>query len=110
MTYEIMTAILDALKESLKIPYCYYQFADESEIEGADKYIAYFEDDKLRFLADNKVYHFEPHFAVELYTKTKDIETEGALIALFDENEVAWSGGESVYIEDEKMYQTVFYV
>ena len=106
MTYTIMTAILDALK----IPYAYYQFEDKSEIEGADKYIAYFEDEKLRFMADDKVYHFEPHFAVELYTKTKDIATENALIALFDSNDVAWSGGETVYLDDEKMYLTVFYV
>lgn len=105
MTYEIMTAILD----DLKLPYAYYQFKDKSEIEGADKYVAYFEFDKSRFLADDIVYHFEPHFAVELYTAVKDLDAERALIQLFDDYEVAWSGGDTVYIEDEKMYQTVFY-
>lgn len=105
MTYDVMTAILD----DLKIPYAYYQFRDRSEIEGADKYIAYFEVEKIRFLADNKVYHFEPHFAVELYTAVKDVEAEQALIQLLDANEAPWSGGDTVYIEEEKMFLTVFY-
>lgn len=106
MTYEIMTAILD----DLKIPYAYHQFEDKSEIEGADKYIAYFEFDKNRFIADDIVYHYEPHFAVELYTRKKDLSAEQALIQLFDEYEAAWSGGDTVYLDDEKMYLTVFYV
>lgn len=102
MTYELMNTILTATG----IPFTYLQFKNPPT---GDKYIAYFESEKLRFLADNKVYHFEPTFAVELYTKIKDNQTEEALIALFDQYEVAWAGGQSVWIESEKMYQTVFY-
>ena len=109
MSYEKIVAILEALKESLKIPYTYYQFTDPEEIAGQNRYIAYFESDKIRFLADDKVYRYEPQFAVELYTKIKDLEAEQALIALFDSSDVVWSGGETVYLDDEKMYQTVFY-
>lgn len=110
MSYEIITNILDTLKDSLDIPYAHYQFRDKSEIEGKDKYIAYFEVEKNRFLADDKVYLYEPQFAIELYTKHKDVGTERELIALFDAADIVWSGGETVYIDTERMYQTVFYV
>ena len=109
MTYDQMTSILDTLKEDKGIPYCYYQFKNKSEIAGKSRYIAYFEMGKERFLADDKVYQYTPQFAVELYTKTKDLEAEKALIDLFEANEVVWAGGETVYIEDEKMFETIFY-
>lgn len=98
-----MTKILD----ELGIPYCYYQFNGPVKYKA---YIAYFEDDKELFLADDKVYLQEPHFAVELYTQKKDRKTEKLLTDLFEKYEVVWSGGVSVYIDSEKMYQTVFYV
>ena len=102
MSYELINTILTALG----IPYTYYQF---KEPPTGDKYIAYFETEKRRLLADDKVYHHEPSFAVELYTKIKDVETEEALIALFDQYDVVWSGGDSTWIESEQVYQTVYY-
>jgi hypothetical protein len=102
MTYETIETILT----ELDLPYAYYQFKSKPR---SIPYVAYFEDEKLRFMADDKVYHFEPHFAVELYTTKKDPELENRLIALFDQHEVPWSGGESAYIESEHMFQTVFY-
>lgn len=106
MTYELINKILT----DSKIKFTYYQFKNHEEIKGLNRYIAYFESEKLRVVADDKVWHHEPNFAVELYTKTKDLEAENILIQLFAENEVTWSGGESVYIDEEDMYQTVFYV
>jgi len=103
VSYELIQTILG----ELGLPYAYYQFKKPPE---GDKYIAYFESDKVRFLADDKVYHYEPQFAIELYTKEKDIEIEDMLIALFEQHEVVWSGGESTYIDSENVYQTVFYV
>lgn len=102
MTYERIVQILT----ELGIPFAYYQFKNPPT---GDKYIAYFETGKDRFLADDKVYSWAPTFAIELYTKKKDLETEDRLIALFEQHEVVWSGGESSWIESEKMYQTVFY-
>ena len=102
MKYETITQIL---KES-KIPFAYYQFKDPPKSE---KYIAYFETEKVQFYADNTVYDWAPSFAVELYTKTKDLEAEKILIDLFCKYEVPWSGGASNWIDTEKMLQTVFY-
>lgn len=103
MTYDLINLILG----ELGVPYAYHHFKNAPT---GDKYIAYFESEKLRFLADDVVYHHEPTFAVELYTKKKDIETEEQLIALFERHEIVWSGGDSIWIDDEKMYQTVYYV
>ena len=105
MTYEKMTSILD----ELKIKYAYFQF-EPGELDDEDKYIAYFEVGKQKFLADDKVYHYEPHFAVELYTRVKDIETEEAFISLLAENDIPWDGGETVFIDSEQMFLTTFYV
>lgn len=102
MTYELINQILT----QLGIEYTYYQF---KEPPTGDRYIAYFEMGKDRFLADDKVYHWQPQFAVELYTKVKEPETENALIALLDQHEIVWSGGETTFIDTEKMYQTVYY-
>ena len=103
MNFERIKGILT----ELGIPYAYYQF---KEPPTGEKYIAYLETGKERFLADNKVYKYKSSFAIELYTKYKDIETEEKLISLFEQNEIVWTGGESTYMEDEKMYITVFYV
>ena len=61
MSFELMNLILT----ELGIPFAYFQF---KEPPTGDKYIAYFESEKVRFLADDKVYHHEPAFAVELYS------------------------------------------
>ena len=103
MTYELMNTILT----ELALPFAYDHFR---EPPTGNAYVAYFESDKIRFLADDVVYHHEPHFAVELYTAFKDPTLEGTLMELFERHEVPWSGGDSVWIESEKMYQTVFYV
>lgn len=103
MTYELITTILT----EMGLPYVYHRFTSQPT---GDKYIAYFETGKERFLADDKVYVYEPTFAIELYTKTKDVQTEQQLISLFDQYEVVWEGGESVWINSEQVYQTVFYV
>lgn len=89
------------------LPYAYYQF---KEAPVGDAYIAYFETGKNRMLADDKVYLHESSFAVELYTKTKDPTLEESLISAFEDAELVWSGGETTYIDSEKMYQTIFYL
>lgn len=104
MTYELMDEILT----EMGLPYTYYQFSGDN-LPAGDKYIAYFESEKVRFLADDKVFHYTPTFAIELYTKYKEPNTEKQLIDLLDQYEVVWSGGESTWIESEQMFQTVFY-
>lgn len=103
MNYELINQIL----AETGIEYSYYQFL---EPPTGDKYIAYLEISKERFLADDRVYSWTPTFAIELYTRIKDLETEQELIDLFDSHGLVWSGGESEWIEQERIFQTVFYV
>lgn len=102
MSYELIKKILD----EFGIKYAYYEFNGPIKEE---RYVAYYEDTKNTFLADDKVYAWEPHFAIELYTKYKEPETEQKLIDLFDKYDVAWSGGETTKIDQEKVFMTVFY-
>ena len=103
MTYELMNTILT----SLGIPYAYHHF---KKPVTAAKYAAYFESDRVRFLADDHVYAWGPQFAVELYMrKDRDIALENQLIELFDQYDVVWSGGESTFIDSEGVYLTTFY-
>lgn len=103
MTYDLINQILT----DLGLPYAYHHF---KKPVTANKYVAYFESDRIRFLADDKVYNWEPQFAVEFYSrKDRDIATENALIELFNQNDVVWSGGESTYIDSEGVYLTTFY-
>lgn len=81
MTYDTIETVLN----ELGLPYAYFQFKSKPR---SIPYVAYFEDEKLRFMADDKVYRFEPHFAIELYTTKKDPELENRLIELFDQHEV----------------------
>lgn len=102
MTYEEINSIL----KEFGLPYAYNEFNGPVTYS---QYVAYFEDDKNLFYADNIVYDQTPHFAIELYTKTKDRKLEQKLIDIFQSHEVAWSGGVSTYIDNEQIYQTVFY-
>lgn len=102
MTLELLETILS----ELGLPHAYFQFKSKP---ASIPYIAYFEDEKVEMFADNVVYHFEPRFAVELYSKVKAFDIENELIALFEKYEVVWTGGVSAWIESEKMFQTVFY-
>ncbi len=102
MSYETIQKIL----EEMGLPYAYYEFNGPIE---AERYIAYYEDTKETFLADDRVYKWEPHFAIELYTKYKEPETEEKLVELFDKYEVPWAGGETSRIDTEKVFVTIFY-
>ena len=103
MSYELIKAILD----ELGIVYTYYEF---KEPVSAARYIAYYENGKDTFLADDKVYAYEPRFTIELYTKVKEPAVEQQLIDILASHDVAWSADPTTYIDSEKVYLTVFYV
>ena len=103
MTFDEVTSILD----DFGLPYAFDHFPGPVE---HDNFVAYVEDEKNIFLADDTVYVSEPHFQIELYTAKKDIALEQRLIDIFSAHETPWSGGVSQYLDDEKVYMTVFYV
>lgn len=102
MTFESMTKML----EEIGLPYAYNAF--DGPID-ADQYIAYYETGKEPSYADNIVYSCASNFAVELYTVHKDPNLEKKVMDMFAKYETAWSGGDTTYIENEKVFMTVFY-
>lgn len=102
INYGTVTSIL----KELGIEYAYYQFNED--MSGKERFIAYLETSREPFNADDKTYAFERRFAIELYTKVIEPETEQKLIDLLDKHDIAWSCDSSTWLEDEKVYITVF--
>jgi hypothetical protein len=104
--YNTLNAVLAKFEMLTDAPYAYYEF---KEPVTADRYVAFFESEKIPHYADNKTYTYDHGFAIELYTKVKEPETEEKLINLLAEYEIPWSGGETVKIDNDNVFMTTFY-
>lgn len=83
------------------LPFAYYQFPDET---GQQPPFICFWYDYRDFYADNSNYKKRVTVNIELYTDDKDIDLETGI-----EQSIPFSyGKESVYIDDEKMWQTTY--
>lgn len=94
---------LDKVCEMLKqmnLPLAYNHFKSEQN----PPYLVYMVSEIESFSADNKVYHQEDRFSIELYTDKKDIQLETRLEILLEDHEVYYEKYET-YIDTEKMYQ-----
>ena len=72
-------------------------------------YILFYSVGSDNFGADNVVYHSRREVRIELYTRLKDLTTEAAVEAALTAAEIYWERDES-YIDDEKVYLTVYEV
>jgi len=70
-------------------------------------FICYFSPNETAFAADNINYYSTPRFAVELYSKTRDLTTEALFEAKFKENHLYYTK-EAEYLDDERCWVTVF--
>lgn len=91
--------VCEMLKQ-MKLPLSYNHFKSEQQ----PPYLVYMVIDTESFSADNKVYHKEDRFAIELYTAKKDTHSETRLEILLEDQEIYYEKYE-VYLESEKMYQ-----
>ena len=95
---------------SAEFPTCYY---DWSDIATPDRpkyppYCAIIEDKPGTVLADNKVYHSEPKYSVELYTSRADYASESLLEGLFDDNDIVYEKAGKVFLREEKKFMIVY--
>lgn len=70
-------------------------------------FVCYFSNSETEFAADNITYYSRPNFSVELYSKTRDFNTE----ALFEEafrNAGLYYSKDAEYLDDERCWVTVF--
>lgn len=107
MDYEKINEALEEMKRQNDIEFAYYEFQGSP---GTKSYIAYYESEKSSFGADNKVYHYDYNFVIELYTPGKLPDLEKSLIEIFDKKEIYWQQGPQGKIKNEDMYLTTFFV
>lgn len=85
------------------LPVSYYSFAEKTTLPC----ICYFETGTDNFGADNIAYTVHYEVAIELYTKTKNFDTEKLVENLLTDNGIYWDK-ESTYLDDEKCYETIY--
>lgn len=67
-------------------------------------FIVYYVENSDNFGADNKVYLQKNEVTIELYSKEKDVTSEGLIEKMLNDNSIFWNKYED-YIESEHMYQ-----
>ena len=70
-------------------------------------YICYFEDASNNFGADNKVYHHRKAISVELLTREKDPDAEGAVEAALDAAGIFWEKT-CTHLDDEDAFEVIY--
>ena len=72
-------------------------------------YICYYATGSDNFGADNIVYHSGTPVRIELYERTKNLTTEGAVEAALTNAEIYWER-EEIYNDTEKCYEIIYEV
>ena len=86
-------------------PTAYWSFPEGQA--PAMPYLVFFEESSDNFGADNRVYFHRKRVAVELMTKTKDPDAEGAVEAALDAADIYWEKTET-HLDDEDAYEVVY--
>lgn len=98
MTLLEVTQMLD----SIGLPYSYLMFPNEKA--PALPYLVYYYPNSADVMADNKNYVPVNRIVIELYTETKDFQTE----QLVESNLLFPYTKDETYIDSEKMFQITY--
>lgn len=99
---------MDRLLEILKacgIPFAYDHFAEGEA--PSPPFICYLLPSSDNFSADGKVYYKKNQVRIELYTDTKNLETEKAVEDELDAFSVFYNKSET-WIDSEKLYEVLY--
>lgn len=97
---EILPDIEDVL------PIAFDHFLDYQNLP----YGIYLEMGSDTFNADNYTYFTDDAIALELYTEHKDLKLQRRLEKILENNRLIWNRASSVYLQEEKMYMTVYQI
>lgn len=92
--------------ERLNIPIAYYQF-DKTQPPASVPFGVWYVEGADNVVADNRVFSSVRNVRVELYDKLPNFELEEHAEALFGEFNLIYSKS-NVYVEEEKMYMTIY--
>lgn len=70
-------------------------------------FVCFFSASETDFAADNINYYSVPRFAVEVYTKLRDLDTEALFETMFRNNDIYFTKG-TEYLNDERCWVTVY--
>ena len=91
--------------EAAGLPVTYYSWP---ETQAPDlPYLVWYLPGSDNMAADNRVYQKIDQLNVELYTATKDFETEAAVEAALDAAGLVWEKTET-YIDSEHMFEVLY--
>lgn len=97
---------LFTLLQGTELEVAYDHFTTPNKIPP---FILYRSTDVDAFKADDKTYYKQNNYIVDLITELKDPTTEGTLEAILDNNNIAYDK-ETDFLEDERVYQTRYFL
>lgn len=92
---------LKKIIDTLGLPVAYHCFAVGQVPELP--YIVYYTDEDVGFLADDTVYYEQCAVTIEAYSRQKDLELEGKIKKLLNDNQLPYESYES-FLDSEDMY------
>lgn len=94
------------LLKKVNIPVAYSFFKKTTALPN----IIYKENGLETVKADNRVYHKEKKYTIELYCEEKDFELEEKLETIFDNHDIVYDKSEEIRLEKEGIYIIYYYI
>ena len=96
---------IEAMLDEIGVEYRYHHFEEDEAI--APPFLVYLIPESNNFSADGVVFFDADVLNLELYTDYRDLNLEDQIEKVLNKHEIFWEK-ESVYIESEKMYETIY--
>lgn len=105
----MLIAEINTMLGQTGLPKTYYSWPEDDPAHPVPPlpYIVWYFPNTDNFAADDRVYSHIETLNIELYTRTKDFETEAAVEAVLAAHGIVWERQES-WIESEKMYEVLY--
>lgn len=105
----MLIADINTMLGQTGLPKTYYSWPEDDPAHPVPPlpYIVWYFPNTDNFAADDRVYSHIEALNIELYTRTKDFETEAAVEAVLAAHGIVWNRQES-WIESEKMYEVLY--
>jgi hypothetical protein len=101
---------LNIILQASGFPVAYSHFTESENSPLPDPpFIVYVVVYSSNFMADNKVHKSIQTVQIELYTDKKDLEVEGILENILNENELPYQTTET-FIDSEQLFQKIYEV